>query len=260
MEESKHSAGGKVKIKVADGVVSSAVFSDCGKYRYRLVRRWERLGQLVLFVMQNPSTADENHNDPTVAKCCRYAKRWGYSGVMIGNVYGYRATNNKELTRHHFNRDNIQHVSDMAKQAHIVVLASGNPPNGLEMDYEMMHLCIMKDLEAAGQSCKLFYLKKNNSGYFGHPLYLKGELWPTSFATEADQDESKEFCDSLSTGGFPIEPEAFKPQTIKWSNIQDPNKWELDPLNVLTFKTEEDCNNFCKQYLTSNRIPDKIVL
>ncbi len=36
---------------------SSAVISDCGKFRYRLDRRWAD-GPICGFIMLNPSTAD----------------------------------------------------------------------------------------------------------------------------------------------------------------------------------------------------------
>jgi len=33
----------------------------------------------------NPSTADENENDPTITRCINFAKSWGYGGVCVTN-------------------------------------------------------------------------------------------------------------------------------------------------------------------------------
>ena len=48
-----------------DRAASSAIFSDCERYRYVLTREWDPSGKRVLFVMLNPSTADEIKNELT---------------------------------------------------------------------------------------------------------------------------------------------------------------------------------------------------
>ena len=58
-----------------------------GVYRYSLRRTWNPAGGSYLFVMLNPSTADATIDDPTIAKCVRYAKAWGIVCVP-GNGQG----------------------------------------------------------------------------------------------------------------------------------------------------------------------------
>jgi len=43
--------------------------------------------------MMNPSTADPLVDDPTVAKCGRFARAWRYGGVYVGNHYKYTPEN-----------------------------------------------------------------------------------------------------------------------------------------------------------------------
>jgi hypothetical protein len=66
---------------------SGAVLSDCGQYRYRLWRVWDDCLPLMVFVMQNPSTATADADDPTIRKCIGFAKRHGYGGVSVRNVF-----------------------------------------------------------------------------------------------------------------------------------------------------------------------------
>lgn len=73
----------------------SAVISECGKYRYVLTRG-DQSNPLV-FLMLNPSTADASHDDPTIRRCKRFASDLGYSGIMVVNLYAFRATNPKHL-------------------------------------------------------------------------------------------------------------------------------------------------------------------
>ncbi len=78
--------------------LSGAVISLCGTFRYRLWRRWNTELPRVLWVMLNPSTADATKNDRTVEKCIRLAKRWGYGGIEIVNLYAFRTAYPIELT------------------------------------------------------------------------------------------------------------------------------------------------------------------
>ena len=57
-----------------------------------LGRRWCE-GSLVAFVLLNPSTADEEGDDPTIRRCIGFAQRHGFGGLEAVNLYAYRATN-----------------------------------------------------------------------------------------------------------------------------------------------------------------------
>ena len=51
----------------------------------------------MVFVLLNPSTADEIKDDPTVAKSRRHAAGWGYGEVIILNAFAYRATDPRNM-------------------------------------------------------------------------------------------------------------------------------------------------------------------
>jgi hypothetical protein len=76
---------------------SGAAFSPCRKYRYRLWRTWGDPQKRVAFIGLNPSTADESKDDPTIRKCIGFAKRWGYGGLTMLNLFGWRSTDPKGL-------------------------------------------------------------------------------------------------------------------------------------------------------------------
>ena len=61
-------------------------------YRYRLDRRWPGGADLCGFIMLNPSTADAQSDDPTIRRCIGFARSWGYSGLIVGNLFALRAT------------------------------------------------------------------------------------------------------------------------------------------------------------------------
>lgn len=72
---------------------SAAVFNKAGTHRYLLVRRWAAGPPTVVFVMLNPSTADEMVNDQTISRCMGYAVREGAHALEVVNLFAYQATN-----------------------------------------------------------------------------------------------------------------------------------------------------------------------
>ena len=104
------------------------VISTLGQHRYCLTRTWDEDKGKVLFIMLNPSTADAEKDDATTTRCINYAKKWGYGGIMIGNIYSYRTKSPKILkgwlkrrtmtpNSHYIN---INYVTKMAEEADLV--------------------------------------------------------------------------------------------------------------------------------------------
>lgn len=75
---------------------TSAVLSEDGVYRYKLLRRWGR-GPTIYWIMLNPSTADASLDDPTIRRCRGYSELWGYGGMEVFNLFAFRATHPVEL-------------------------------------------------------------------------------------------------------------------------------------------------------------------
>jgi hypothetical protein len=88
-------------------VISDADISDCGLYRFRLSRNWsDELDMLsgqagkVTWVMCNPSTADQEADDPTIRRILGFSKRWGYSELMVVNLCPFRTSSPSLAVRH----------------------------------------------------------------------------------------------------------------------------------------------------------------
>lgn len=71
---------------------SGADISPCTKYRYRLWRLWDHSCPVLGFIMLNPSTADAAEDDQTIRKCIGFAKHNRFGGIMVTNLFAYRAT------------------------------------------------------------------------------------------------------------------------------------------------------------------------
>lgn len=69
-----------------------ACLSEDGRYRYWLSRHWGPSMRAAVFVMLNPSKADAHKDDPTIRRCVKFARTWGYDALHVVNLYGYRAT------------------------------------------------------------------------------------------------------------------------------------------------------------------------
>ena len=110
-----------------------AIISNSNLYRYELHRTWDIDKGEVLFIMLNPSTANAWKDDLTTIRCINFAKKWGYGGIMIGNIYPFRAKRPKDLRKwlkeHNgvgmANWENEDHVRRMANEADLIVCAWG---------------------------------------------------------------------------------------------------------------------------------------
>ena len=151
----------------------TANFSSCRKYRYSLSRIWDKQKKFVLFIGLNPSTADEEVDDPTIRRCSGYAQKWGYGGFIMVNLFAYRTTlpSNLKKVKYPVGRDNDKYILKLSKKADITVAAWGDNGNLYNRDKQVLSLVP-----------NLVCLKINKSGQPAHPLYLKKDLKVTKFA------------------------------------------------------------------------------
>lgn len=162
----------------ADGVRSEAMFSACGRYRYSLARNWggaPRLG----FVMLNPSTADERANDPTVARCQRRAREAGAGGLIVVNLFAWRATDPRALAKAD---DPVGPANDtaiidcLAGTGH-VICAWGNLGA-----WRGRAAAVGWALRATGH--ELWHLGLTQQGEPRHPLYVGAAMMPKAWMPE----------------------------------------------------------------------------
>lgn len=148
---------------------NTAKLSRCRNYRYALWRTWDDSKPYVMFVGLNPSTADENTDDPTLIRCMNFAKSWGYGGVCMANLFAFRATdpNDMKAADKPVGRLNNKWLKELASQAGIVIAAWGN--DGIYLGRSKKVVNMLADLHC---------LKINKSGEPAHPLYQKADQKP----------------------------------------------------------------------------------
>jgi hypothetical protein len=147
-----------------------AVFDPRRKYRYLLWRQWDKELPKLCWVMLNPSTADEQHNDPTISRCVGFAKRWGFGSMKVVNAFAYRATDSNELkrVRDPIGRQADEYIQEALASADKVVVAWGNWGTLLDRHLALNEMLSSSDLDV---SCfGITNLKQPK-----HPLYLRND-------------------------------------------------------------------------------------
>jgi hypothetical protein len=87
-----------VRTAAQGDTVSTAWYSECGTFRYRLARVWGA-GAVLTAVLLNPSTATEAADDPTMARLTARARVAGFGGVAVLNLYALRSPDPAALRR-----------------------------------------------------------------------------------------------------------------------------------------------------------------
>lgn len=153
---------------------AGATFSPCRQYRYSLWRRWKPGAPYALFIGLNPSTADETLDDPTIRRCKRFSRDWGYGAYVMANIFAYRATDPKEMKaqREPIGIDNNVVLQDLARGAGIIVCAWGT--HGA---YRDRGLQVIRLLDAH----ELYCLGRTKEGHPKHPLYIRADKQPEMF-------------------------------------------------------------------------------
>jgi hypothetical protein len=158
-------------------IESGAFFSPDRMYRYALWRARGH-GQFCMFIGLNPSTADETKDDPTIRRCMGFAKSWGYDGIMMFNLFAFRATDPDVMMKFKGDAvgpDNDIHISVAAedKQCGMMVAAWGahgdHQARGHQVHQRWGH--------------RLHHLGLTKDGQARHPLYLKADTKPFPFTT-----------------------------------------------------------------------------
>jgi hypothetical protein len=149
-----------------------AYFSPDRVYRYMLYRDWASWSNMRTLVVigLNPSTADENDDDPTIRRCIGFAKREGCGRLVMLNLFALRATDPRVMKAHRdpIGAENdavIRHwTRDECDWSSIVVAAWG--VHGVHMG---------RSVTVRLLTPQLYCLGVTQTGQPRHPLYLHGD-------------------------------------------------------------------------------------
>jgi hypothetical protein len=150
---------------------SSAVFSECGTYRYRLDRLWDEKLPPLAFGMLNPSTADEIRNDATIERCERRARSLGFGSLVVWNLFAYRTVSPQILKAHHnpVGPENDEFIRDVLLEIKVRdgIVIAGWGSHGVFLERYKYVLEIAHRLNV-----ELYCLGTTSSGQPRHPLYV----------------------------------------------------------------------------------------
>jgi hypothetical protein len=148
-------------------IIKDAFFSEDREYRYSLIRTWNERKWTACFIGLNPSTADENVDDPTIRKCMNYANRWGYGGIVMVNLFAYRTTDPRGLYKVYdpVGPANDSYIENASEKCEMTVCCWGT--NG---DFGERAWFVSKLLKNS------WCLKYTKHGHPAHPLYLKADI------------------------------------------------------------------------------------
>lgn len=159
-----------------------AVFSADRVHRYTLWRDmsgrlFDGEGGYVMFIGVNPSTADEQKDDPTLRKVQTLTRMWGYSEVVMTNLFAFRATDPDVMkaSASPIGEDNDYWLDLCARFASMIVCAWGKHGAHRQRDKAVLRRLLN------GHGEKIYHLGRNFDGTPKHPCYLpnstKHILW-----------------------------------------------------------------------------------
>jgi hypothetical protein len=130
----------------------------------------------IAWIGLNPSAADEVTLDRTLAAVCRYSRKWGFTEMVMLNLFAFRATDPRDLKRatDPIGPDNDKHLLAEVCNVHRVIACWGDHGRFLGRDRQV------SDLLGVSFEC----LRRNRTGTPHHPLYLKSRIKPKPFGLD----------------------------------------------------------------------------
>lgn len=168
-------------------LLTGAKFSENGRYRYALWRFWNyqvaRDGEArtAMFIMANPSRAGAWRDDPTTRKCAKYAQRWGYDGMYVGNLYARIDTYSSfdGLTERELIGDEADEWLVIMRNSSEICIAAWGFMGGYHPERAKAVRAMFPELYHFGLSM---------DGLPKHPLYLPASLEPTIWSDKVESD------------------------------------------------------------------------
>lgn len=156
------------------GIKTGAQFSECRVYRYALWRTWNPDAPYTLFIGLNPSTADETEDDPTIRRCIGFAKTWNTGGIVMVNLFAFRATRPADMkaASDPVGPENNRHLQMYGDSAGLVVAAWGNHGEYRDRHREVFSIPLSEN-ETLGDVMQCLGTTKRQQPK--HPLYIKGD-------------------------------------------------------------------------------------
>jgi hypothetical protein len=150
-----------------------ALFSDDRLYRYSLYRLWNDAAPTMVFVLLNPSMADERRDDPTIKRCVARAMNAGCGGIEVVNLFAWQSpypTNLFHAADPVGPRNNMA-IVEAVTRAEMVICGWGVYGSLFDRGKEVLGL-----IRVTGRTPHA--LKLNADGSPRHPLYLSYKLRP----------------------------------------------------------------------------------
>ena len=143
-------------------MIRRAEFSIDKKERYSLKREWDKSKNKILYIMLNPSFADDKDDDPTIRRLINFTKKFNYGGFLVGNIFTTITPNPKELDKSKGMSDkNFEELIKLINKVDQIVYAWGS---SIEEPQLLKKLVL---------NPKCF--GKNLNGTPKHPLYLPSQ-------------------------------------------------------------------------------------
>lgn len=148
-------------------------------YRYLLSRTTAApLNRVLLVCMLNPSTADDEKDDPTISRVRRLAEKSGFSRLLVLNLLGVRATDPSTIWLYEdpLGVDNWQTWDTVLKELNpeqdCISLAWGRAPTNRRHLSKFIPVLIEASCRLNVWSVPLMTWVQNLDGSPRHPLYV----------------------------------------------------------------------------------------